>query len=814
MDVYEPPKFFNQPVGGKPQLNIQQTQHQLDILNTPQHKEKRDMSLLSQNTRRANTTKISNTPEINIENLNTPKDTTYTGLCGSTAYDPIADWENSQGLTHKARSRLTVHHLHVDSRNRQKDDIITIGEYYTLTTNPIESIVLNNKIFIAHNNHPFEVGDKIVIDGVAPINNQLLFTPVVPYSSSMDPTAQLLTFNCIIYGKTDQYQYSYIQVNYPHNIPQEYSDSSYLANLYCEIQNFTNVQTGSTSTDKYNAQFYGNVPLTFVNNVHSFFLAKTIATTSSTVASDVVLTYSPNHFYIELPYQFTAAPGTPSTYSCYIKLLFYYINGLPINQINAKYPTDIYHGSTYQVITQTTTNGYYININSVALASGLFGGSNVQIGAVADYQGGYIEPNQYSITLEKTYKNIVKVKLNSTEFPNSEYVIKNYPPESANNKLYWQNYDDGSYVYSISITPGKYTPTSLTTAITEAFYNTPRQYYPPVTQNYTNHNYITLNISTDSDTTTFSSYRESVLKRAIQDIYYINASGTFTPITQKIDDPIYTYLYPLFVVVNYPYHGLTLNTTYQTPSTLYVPDGTSGDSVLVSGTYTFMGVPGTILDGQFEAYAINSGMAAYTTRDYFMYILPAFDIGQFSSRDGALHGGIFKVYAPNKLRLLFNTGDTLGSILGFPDVGKSYAITQYAKVITNKDPYQPDINPVRSADTTTPGNAIALSGHNYIMMICDQFPVMDSIGKIKSAFAKINLVGIPGKLVYNTFVSTPQDYYEPINEITDLSFSFYTPEGDLYDFNGLDHSFTLEIVTLDDLPQDTNINPHTGRIIT
>ena len=789
MDVYQKQQFFNPSIGGKPLLNIEDTHKQLNVLNAQVLQDKRSIPNKQNTTIKKTTDIFGNSSEKRIFDDRT-NDTNQ-----KTLFDPIADWEHRVGLDHKSRSRQTVHYLHIDSINRQKIPIMTVSEYYTLDKNPLTTTLLNNELFITQIEHPFKVEDKITIDGIAPVNNKLFFNPSTP----------IITFHSIDYESTRK-NFSYIQVEYPHGIPIEYSSDSYLTNLYCEIQNFTNKQT---SGDVRAEQYYGNVPLPFVNKVHTFFLSKVIS-----VSENIHLDYDANKFYIELPFPYTPTPGTPSTYTSYFNLLFYYVNGIPLNQINAKSPTDIYHSSYYHIIRRVTSTGYYITLNSTALGSGVFGGSNVQIGAIFDFRGGYIEPNAYKIELEKPLKNIIKVQLRSTEFPNSEYVIKDYPTESANNKLYWQNYDDGSHTYSVSIPPGKYTPSTLISVLQTTIYDEPRYFYPPVTQNYTNHNYILVSMDTDSDTTTFQSYRESILRRAFTNIYYINASGVFSLITtDATQDPAKEYIYPLFVLVHFQYHGMTLNTTYETTTTTYIPDGTTGDKVRFANTITYMGISATVLDGEYEVFAPNGGILSANPRDDFMIMLPTIDIHQYTTRVADLGGGIFNAYAPNKFRLLFDQPDTLGSMLGFPNVGDTTAVTKYSNIITNKESYQPDINPSITADITTPGNAIMLSGYNYIIMVCDQLPVIETIGKIKTAFAKINLVGIPGKMVFNTFVSTPKDYYEPIKELSELNFSFYTPSGDLYDFNGLDHSFTLEITTLDDLPQDTNINPHTGRII-
>ena len=69
---------------------------------------------------------------------------------------------------------------------------------------------------------------------------------------------------------------------------------------------------------------------------------------------------------------------------------------------------------------------------------------------------------------------------------------------------------------------------------------------------------------------------------------------------------------------------------------------------------------------------------------------------------------------------------------------------------------------------------------------------------------KINLTGLPGKLVYDTFVSAPVTFYELI-DLSELNVEFYTADQKLFDFNGIDHSYVLEITSLDYVPDDTGI---------
>ena len=64
--------------------------------------------------------------------------------------------------------------------------------------------------------------------------------------------------------------------------------------------------------------------------------------------------------------------------------------------------------------------------------------------------------NNHIINLNKTFYNVYKIKLISTEFPNTEKIIKDTPLNRQNNKLFWQIIGDGNHIYDIDITPGNY----------------------------------------------------------------------------------------------------------------------------------------------------------------------------------------------------------------------------------------------------------------------------------------------------------------------------------------------------------------------
>ena len=66
-------------------------------------------------------------------------------------------------------------------------------------------------------------------------------------------------------------------------------------------------------------------------------------------------------------------------------------------------------------------------------------------------------------------------------------------------------------------------------------------------------------------------------------------------------------------------------------------------------------------------------------------------------------------------------------------------------------------------------------------------------------------------VLFNTHISATRYYQDPIHELSQLEIEFYAPNGTLFDFNGLEHSYTLEIVTVNDIPEGTGINANTGK---
>ena len=103
---------------------------------------------------------------------------------------------------------------------------------------------------------------------------------------------------------------------------------------------------------------------------------------------------------------------------------------------------------------------------------------------------------------------------------------------------------------------------------------------------------------------------------------------------------------------------------------------------------------------------------------------------------------------------------------------------------------------------------------NFINLCISGLGTMQNVesNTIDDIFAKILLPSGSGSVHYDTFTTTGKEFYDkPLRELTELDISFLNNDNQLIDFNGYDHSFTLEIIELDE--ELLKINPATGLII-
>jgi hypothetical protein len=153
--------------------------------------------------------------------------------------------------------------------------------------------------------------------------------------------------------------------------------------------------------------------------------------------------------------------------------------------------------------------------------------------------------------------------------------------------------------------------------------------------------------------------------------------------------------------------------------------------------------------------------------------------------------------------------------MGFRNVGDYNSITSWDYTIYNNTPYINDLL-VDTVGTPIPSssinNYINLNGDNYILIANPLFKNTVDTSSINGVFAKLLLAGLPGYILFNQYIQLGDEFKDNIQSLSELEFFFYTPDGTLYDFNGIDHSFTIEIYEKVTENENLNISSKSGFI--
>lgn len=442
----------------------------------------------------------------------------------------------------------------------------------------------------------------------------------------------------------------------------------------------------------------------------------------------------------------------------------------------------------------------------------------------------YPFPSHYKVDLGKEFVNIKKIVMRSSEFPNTEQLIRDTPIEKQNNKIFWQN-EGSNDIFTASIPPGNYRPSSLQTQIQTAMNQ--------VRRDENNFHEFTVTIDTVSDICTFSSLT-----------------------SRQVAQPFFTTAGTSIILAKVSGHGFT-----------------TGQLINVSGTSAFAGVNLARVNTNHVITKIDD--------DQF-----TFDIGDLvvttagNDVDGGVGGNQVRLGTGLPFRLLFTQPGTPANILGFEAsdtpfgtiqtntvIARTYDIEQvksidsiFSAVLMSSASITPEnpvtfgaadrifitgvagtssdqliniasgylISPLTSVDTTTLGytteqasrafkipavissatngsggnvftrtlnRPVALAGENYMFMVIN--PIRDIVigdmsntGSVDNIFAKIDLSAPPGNILFNTFISNGKTFLNtPLRQVRELEFSFRAQDGSLFDFIDSDHSFTLEIVS-------------------
>lgn len=603
--------------------------------------------------------------------------------------------------------------INIDSyyRNKYPKNILDSKQHF-LIDNPFYFQSGSNLLTIYDPSHGYSYGDNIIIKNV---------------------TVQLQ--NVKISFEKDNY---YVKIELTnHNLNPLY-------NYIVLIQNFVGNNTNNTIFD--------NININYINKIQNVYF-----TDGTNIATD-------NFFYIKI----NIKPTINNNSVCDINL--YALNGIPLSNINSDYPININQAQSFLNIVNIISQDYYqvklslkaiigltnnTNLTSLQNTTGV-GGSNIIISKIVNIIEGFPDANHFKYSLGRNFNNVRKIRLLSTEIPNTEKMIRSSPISKQNNLLYWQNVDDGLIEYCINITEGNYSIDDLATEIQAQIVATPRQEQLNVNTSkiiYLNDHFATVNINQNSNKFEISYYTTVILTQAITKSTY-NFSDGFTRI-----------------IVNHPNHKLN-----------------SGDTIFINNAVDTEAIPSSAMNGTFTIETI-------IDIDNYQIKLNKFNASSYTAANGG--GDAINILTPLQSRLLFDRVGTIGNLLGFRNVGDYNAITIYSKTISNIIEYELDsnLNSLGIKNSSIINDTLLnFNGDNYIYLTLNYiFKDSIDIQGIKNIFAKLLLSGNPNTVIYNDFIQIGEEFLNPILSLSELEIFFYTSEGLLYDFNNINVSFTVEI---------------------
>jgi len=524
------------------------------------------------------------------------------------------------------------------------------------------------------------------------------------------------------------------------------------------------IQVSNVTGDINSGTYLLNYPINIINKTHQVYFRRT--STDS---------FDPNNYYIQL----NILAETDYTYLYSFNIAYLNIRSIPLNQINADYPISPDRINGFQIIdTIINENFYSFTVTNLADSSTVANydtnfynssptngdGNNIMIVKIIDTISGYPDNNNYQINLQKNFYHVIKINLLNTIFPITQKSVNATPINIQNNLFYWQNLPDGNTVYSVALPTGNYTLTNIQDKLTNLINSTSR---PNIDSTQLVNNIYSFN--TNKAVVTIDQVKNSFSIQFFQDVILNNAIFKSTII------------YPdgfTRIIVTYINHNLIV-----------------GNILTFSNVIATEGIPADYLNGSFPIEEV-------IDNNTFTIKLKRFNSDTSTNTNG---GTAINLLVPIQSRLLFDKPNTIGNILGFNNVGDSNSITSYSYTINNYDMYEIDVLENSVGLPTQPRQdtrVINLNPNNYVLMLAD-VPFYDQINLFNTStysFAKLYLAGDMNTYVYDQYIQLGQEFQEPISTLSTLTFSFYGPDNNLYDFNNVDHSFTIEIIEqLDEL---------------
>lgn len=622
--------------------------------------------------------------------------------------------------------------VNIDSTFRKKIPMhILNNKIFSLPKNPLTFFNNSRVVSIKCPNHNLTIEDKIILKNIVGEN---FFDNIK------------LTF----YKESN-----YVKIELDTVIHNIFSSDKLSNDLFVTIRGVS----GITSTNN----FLNNVPINLLNKTHKIFLTK-----SNTEVPD------PNrkYFYIQIPISAELSNPTFIVSSKGVSFVFQNIGNIHINEINADYPISFNNSQgELNIFEIVDDNNIKINLKKECTRDiSNTGGDNITLIKILSTASAYPYSNNYKINLGVNLSNVEYIKLISTEIPNSDKIIRDFPESRRNNKVFWEIAEDGDILYELEITPGNYGASCLAEEIAMQWNKVTRQLRTTTSTSSTKSdlNRVTVTIDTLTNIVTFFAFSVYTLSMALT-----RSKAEFPDGLKR-------------VIVAHPNHGLS-----------------PGDQITIEGALSTDTIPRASLNSTFEIESLIDA-------NQYVIKIPSHNS---NTSEVTFGGGSINVLTPVKFRLLFDRPGTVGNLLGFRNVNTKTAISPFVTSFSNNMAYELDyfVNEVgiqiaNDSYSKVSNNILQLYGDNYIILTCDAIQDDVKVGKLDGQLAKLFLSKPPGEVIYNQFAQLNYHLKKEKTNISELEFSFSYPDGVPYDFNGLDHSFTLEIFTRLNQVNNSNIN--------
>lgn len=545
--------------------------------------------------------------------------------------------------------------------------------------------------------------------------------------------------------------------------------------------------------------YWKNIPYQLLNRLQKIF---------------VVDYNSDKRLAFQLPINFYSSNQNDNILISSCKIQFNCLGNYPINLINANTPLTSTNLTNYLTISSITSN--YIEVlltNTLSLNKNIsldgywendsfFTGRDIQIGRIDGFVQAFNSANNFSIFLNKTYNNVAQIKIISSEIPNVQKNIIQQSTsyntnttysktlyvnndvnltyiETPNNKLYWENILDNG-IYSIELESGNYSYLLLKKIIETKVSEVKRNL---IDKNNYLVKYNTMEVEFIEAT--------NISKFTMFDIYNNpNCLVEFSNITLVSENNEFK------VKIYLQNHNLII-----------------GDTIFISNSLDYY-----VIDEKYINSPLGHKVSNILDNNYFE--IKFFNINLIID-SGNTKGGysiIIKKYAI--FRLYFNFDDTFGNLLGFRFVSFDNSITNYSSLlynytITNKQPYYNDIAPILIINNIVSPkeliNDFQSESYTYLLLLIEGLNNNNNPNG-PSYFYKFLINQPPNNYLFNTFVNSPVYFNPPIRELNELKLTLVYPDGGLVDMGNLNYSLTFEITTVNNLPENTNINTNMARI--